>query len=267
MQEVTLYARGYCKCFEEYKPGSWKTLTVINGVEKVMEGEALNTTSYRMIIQGLIETVKDLEEPSNIKIVTYIPIGVKLARKGKGVNKNLLQQLFELIDLGGHQATFTIENGQTGTSVWRPDRHEEQPVVKEATIKKNDKTVSIYVKGSCQYQSKEREGAWVALLCFKGREKAIYGESKNTTDKQMVIIGVTEAVKCLKEPCHVNIYTAGPFGLKNYQNGKGTNIGLIKQMFEVLAEGNHSFEFIINNDRVLDLENALKMCKQKKQQS
>lgn len=258
MQEVTLYARGSCKSNEENKPGFWETLTVIEGNKKYQSGEGFNTSCNRMIIQGLIEAVKNLEKPSNIKIVTHALIGAKSAKKGKGVNKDLLQELFNLIDKGEHRASLISDPDKMKKLVWLPDN---QKINIEPDTKK-EKTVSLYVKGSCQYMTEDRKGSWVAFLCFNGREKVIYGESNNTTDKQMLIKGIIESVKCLKEPCHVKVYTAGSLGLKNYQKGKGVNKDLIKQMFEVLAERNHSVEFILNTERAEDLERALKMNKE-----
>lgn len=262
MQEVTLYARGSCKSYEENKPGSWETLTVIEDVETFQSGAGLNTTVNRIILQGLIETIKALEAPSNIKIITYTLLGVKKAEKGKGVNKDLLQQLFDLVDAGGHQVSFHTDPDKMKTLVWIPNSLD---VITESNPE-NKKTVSLYVKGSCQYMTEERCGAWVALLCFKGREKVICGERNNATDKRMLITGITEAVKCLKEPCHVKVFTSGNFGLQNFHKGKGVNKDIIKQLFEILIARNHSVEFIINNDRELDLVRALKMCKQNKHQ-
>lgn len=50
-------------------------------------------------------------------------------------------------------------------------------------------------------------GGWGAILIYNDIEKEISGGLSNTTNNQMEIIAVIEALKLLKEECEIKIYT------------------------------------------------------------
>ncbi len=68
-----------------------------------------------------------------------------------------------------------------------------------------DKTVTIYTDGACK--GNPGQGGWGALLCYNGHEKAIYGGEANTTNNRMELMAAIQALKVLKKPCQVAIYT------------------------------------------------------------
>lgn len=65
--------------------------------------------------------------------------------------------------------------------------------------------VRVYTDGSCSVGS--GFGGWGALLLFKKKEKKISGCLKNTTNNQMELTATIEALKVLKQPCKLYIYT------------------------------------------------------------
>jgi ribonuclease HI len=72
---------------------------------------------------------------------------------------------------------------------------------KESTMK----NVTIYTDGACS--GNPGPGGWGAILMYGGREKEISGGETSTTNNRMELISVISALKALKEPCKVNLYT------------------------------------------------------------
>lgn len=108
------------------------------------------------------------------------------------------------------------------------------------------KEVTIYARGSV---SPEHGGRYLATLNFKGAEKWVSGrsEDENTTAQRMMITGIIEAVKLLKEPCKLTIYAHDRFRLKKIQ--KARNPDLIQAFLDAIAAGGHEFDFILSVDR------------------
>lgn len=67
------------------------------------------------------------------------------------------------------------------------------------------KHVEIYTDGACQ--GNPGPGGWGAVMRYKGTEKEISGGEKNTTNNRMELSAVIEALKLLKEPCRVTLYS------------------------------------------------------------
>ncbi len=69
-------------------------------------------------------------------------------------------------------------------------------------VKKN---VEIFTDGACS--GNPGPGGWGAILRYRGVEKELAGYTPETTNNRMEMTAVLEALKALKEPCHVTIYT------------------------------------------------------------
>ena len=65
--------------------------------------------------------------------------------------------------------------------------------------------VTIYTDGACS--GKPGPGGWGAILMLGENRKEISGGSENTTNNIMELTAVIEALKILKRPCKVNIYS------------------------------------------------------------
>jgi ribonuclease HI len=72
-------------------------------------------------------------------------------------------------------------------------------------MKESMPLVEIYTDGACS--GNPGLGGWGALLIFKEKRKEISGFLDDTTNNQMEIMAAIEALKILKKPCTVNIYT------------------------------------------------------------
>jgi ribonuclease HI len=67
------------------------------------------------------------------------------------------------------------------------------------------KSVSISTDGACI--GNPGPGGWACIIRFAGRKKEIFGSEPHTTNNRMELTAVIEALKSLKEPCHVTLYT------------------------------------------------------------
>ncbi len=69
----------------------------------------------------------------------------------------------------------------------------------------NKKEVIIYTDGACS--GNPGPGGWGAILQYKGVEKEISGGEPETTNNRMELTAVISALKLLKEPCKVSLYS------------------------------------------------------------
>ena len=65
--------------------------------------------------------------------------------------------------------------------------------------------VTIYTDGACS--GNPGPGGWGAILMLGKNRKDISGGSENTTNNIMELTAVIEALKILKRPCKVNVYS------------------------------------------------------------
>lgn len=67
------------------------------------------------------------------------------------------------------------------------------------------KKVTIYTDGACS--GNPGKGGWGAVLIYNNIEKEISGAEQTTTNNKMELTAPIEALKLLKQPCIVDIYT------------------------------------------------------------
>ena len=65
--------------------------------------------------------------------------------------------------------------------------------------------VKVYSDGACS--GNPGPGGWGAILVWNGREKEISGGEALTTNNRMEITAALEALRSLKQPCKVQIFT------------------------------------------------------------
>lgn len=65
--------------------------------------------------------------------------------------------------------------------------------------------ITIYTDGACS--GNPGPGGWGAILIMGENKKEISGGAKDTTNNIMELTAVIEALKILKRPCKVNLYS------------------------------------------------------------
>lgn len=67
------------------------------------------------------------------------------------------------------------------------------------------KQVTIYTDGACS--GNPGSGGWGAILEYRGTERELSGGEAATTNNRMELTAVISALRALKEPCAVDLYT------------------------------------------------------------
>lgn len=77
--------------------------------------------------------------------------------------------------------------------------------------------VIIYTDGACS--GNPGPGGWGSILMYKGNKKEISGGSPDTTNNIMEMTAVIEALKLLKFPCNVKLYSDSAYVVNAFNNG------------------------------------------------
>mgnify|MGYP005942288377 FL=1 len=77
--------------------------------------------------------------------------------------------------------------------------------------------VIIYTDGACS--GNPGPGGWGAILMINENKKEISGGNKNTTNNVMELTAVIEALKLLKRPCNVNLYSDSAYVVNAFLQG------------------------------------------------
>lgn len=67
------------------------------------------------------------------------------------------------------------------------------------------KKVTVYTDGACS--GNPGPGGWCAILIYNGTEKVLSGGKKLTTNNEMELTAVVQALGALKEKCEVELYS------------------------------------------------------------
>jgi ribonuclease HI len=78
-------------------------------------------------------------------------------------------------------------------------------MIKKENSMINNKNVKIWTDGSCD--NNPGAGGWGALICFGSTEKELFDGQKNTTNNQMEMLAVINALNSLESPCNLALYT------------------------------------------------------------
>lgn len=81
--------------------------------------------------------------------------------------------------------------------------------------------VTIYTDGACS--GNPGPGGWGAILMYKDNKKEISGGKKDTTNNIMEITAVIEALKLLKYPCKVKLYSDSAYVVNAFLQNWITN--------------------------------------------
>jgi len=109
--------------------------------------------------------------------------------------------------------------------------------------------VSIYTDGACS--GNPGPGGWAAILLAQGAEKTVSGYEPMTTNNRMELTAALEALRCLKKPCKVCLYSDSAYlvsafnqhwltnwqrnGWKNAAGNAVSNPDLWQQLLEAAA--------------------------------
>ena len=79
------------------------------------------------------------------------------------------------------------------------------------------KHVIIYTDGACSYNP--GPGGWGCVLIYKDIQRKFSGFQQNTTNNQMEMQAVIEALSKLTEPCEVDLYSDSAYVINAFNSG------------------------------------------------
>ena len=79
------------------------------------------------------------------------------------------------------------------------------------------KKVTIYTDGSCS--GNPGNGGWGAILMHAGRKKELSGGERETTNNRMELMAAIMALKKLKVPCEVELYSDSAYMVNAFNLG------------------------------------------------
>lgn len=77
--------------------------------------------------------------------------------------------------------------------------------------------IAIYTDGACS--GNPGKGGWGALLIAGENKKEISGGEKKTTNNRMELTAPVEALKLLKRPCKIKLYSDSAYLVNAFVNG------------------------------------------------
>lgn len=77
--------------------------------------------------------------------------------------------------------------------------------------------VDIYTDGACS--GNPGNGGWGAVLIYNGTQKEMSGAVANTTNNQMELLACIQALKALKQPCKVDLYSDSAYVVNCFLQG------------------------------------------------
>ena len=79
------------------------------------------------------------------------------------------------------------------------------------------KTITIYTDGACS--GNPGPGGWGAILRYRDTEKELSGGAAETTNNRMELTAVIEALRLLREPCIVELYSDSKYVIDALDKG------------------------------------------------
>lgn len=79
------------------------------------------------------------------------------------------------------------------------------------------KQVTVYTDGACS--GNPGAGGYGAILMFGSVRKEIYGGETVTTNNRMELMGPIAALRMLKEPCEVSLYSDSAYVVNSFELG------------------------------------------------
>lgn len=76
------------------------------------------------------------------------------------------------------------------------------------------KKIQIYTDGACS--GNPGEGGWGAVLIYGGKERELSGYDVVTTNNKMELQAAIEALRCLKEPCEIELFSDSAYLINGF---------------------------------------------------
>lgn len=92
-----------------------------------------------------------------------------------------------------------------------------QPNPTSSTVAPVETGIVVYTDGACS--NNPGPGGWAAVLLYNGHQKEISGFADNTTNNHMELLAVINALKALKKPSKLKLYSDSTYVVNSVNNG------------------------------------------------
>ena len=222
MKPVTIYTDGGCS--PNPGPGGWGVvIEYVDGTREELNGAAEQTTNNQMEITAAIRALEALPGPSRVEIITdskYVQKGITswlkgwrkkgwLTRDGQPV-KN--QDLWQALDreIARHVVTWTWTRGHSGN----PGNERADALARAAlpaTELPLDDQQAAHLFCCVSFSGKQRAGGYGVILKHQENRKELSGRVERTSPNRMHLLAAAEALKALKRPMRVHLYTTSSY--------------------------------------------------------
>ena len=252
---------------------------------KVLDIE--ETTINRTIIKGLAEMLEFVSDDSDVKAYIQTNVGFSLlnnmikgnlSKAKKWGNKDVGEKLVEVVLKKNINISFSEYKYNENVEVLKElddlcenskSKSTSKSLINQEYSRSNHKIynenklavtdIELIVRGNSNYTLDNRPGMYACILKYGANEKLIKGKLEGLAVNQCIITGIIQAVKLLKRPCNIKLYTQTYVGLAKYDSkAEGPNNELLKELFDLLYTYNHSLEEFIGQYRQKELAACLK---------
>lgn len=235
--QITIYTDGACDIHADNKPGGWGTILVAtddNGKvlnEKVISGGKEMTTNNQMELTAVIEGLKSLTKPTEVKVVSDSKYVINTVTKNFKINKNkmLWHEYFKIAE--PHTIEWQFVKGHAGHHY--NERCDKLAVKEKSKLAQSPTTSSpkqqammvntpIKIYLSTQYSGKTKSTAWSVVMIYGDETEEFSDLLSKTTELEGVLIGAIEALEHLPSDEPVTLYTAQEYlskGMNEWMSG------------------------------------------------
>lgn len=144
------------------------------------------------------------------------------------------------------------------------------------------KEINMYIRGNVYGRSgvygidDSLKGQYIVIMEYKGASKELYNieSGGSVTPNRMLIKGLIDGLRSLKESCRINLYTHTHVGLGKLTGGKGRKIEGVRKsvnkdllliLKEELDKGKHEIIETVGKQRQWELGDKLRKYKEQAQ--
>lgn len=249
-----------------------------DGTRYELTNEVEEKTINRIIILALAEIIDLIGEPSVLNIYLQSNIGfLYLFNDSEWNNRDVGDILLRAIRSKGHITNFNDYSGSDNfieiknelySTIRKHKRDNNNFQTKDGGMflfkfNSQNKDINLFIRGSCKYYIEDRPGEFFSLITQDGKDDIeLHGFNYNTTEYEMILMGLRESIKKLPNSCNINFYTHADVGLRGYLKGNtGKNTAIANEVIEMIKSKCCGFKYNISQFMQSELKSKSKKNK------
>lgn len=222
MKKLKIYTDGGCR--PNPGPGGWAFVILRPGEPpEESSGFEAEATNNRMELRAALEALNAVGEGAEIELYTdseylrkgiesWMPAWKKRAWRTASGSAVKNDDLWKSLDtaIRRHQVSWHWVKGHSGDR-WneRVDELASSAIPRHEGLIEDENAIHVIL--GIAYSGKSKNGAWAALLRYREHERDISGVEEKTSPNRLHILGAVQALKAMKRPLPVHVYTASDY--------------------------------------------------------